>query len=69
MNDLFRVYRGESEPQYKDREHRLTTVNEETDFFDRRQGRPFRMLKKGWESWGETKLYFAVLEGKLKDLT
>jgi HEAT repeat protein len=69
VNDLFRVYRGEPEPQYEDREQRLTTVNEEADFFDRRQGRPFRMLKKGWESWGETKLYFAVLEGKLKDLT
>jgi HEAT repeat protein len=69
VNDLFRVYRGEPEPRYEDREHRITTVNEEADFFDRRQGRPFRMLKKGWESWGETKLYFAVLEGELKDLT
>jgi HEAT repeat protein len=68
VNDLFRVYRGEPEPRYEDREHRVTTVNEEVDFFDRRQGRPFRMLKKGWESWGETKLYFAVLEGELKDL-
>jgi HEAT repeat protein len=68
VNDLFRVYREEPEPRYEDREHRVTTVNEEVDFFDRRQGRPFRMLKKGWESWGETKLYFAVLEGELKDL-
>ncbi len=67
VNELFRRYRGEPDPVYHDSDHRRTSVDEKRDFFDRRQGKPFRILRKGWESWGETKLYFAILEGQLQN--
>lgn len=65
LSEFFRKYRGE--PQIKfDYAERRTTNND--DYFDDRQGRPFRMLRKGWQAWGETKLYFALLEGDLRGL-
>jgi hypothetical protein len=68
MSALFRKYRGEPDIEYDFPEQRTTTVNEAEDYFDHRQGRPFRILDKGWESWGEIKLYFALLEDGLQAL-
>ena len=59
---LFRAYRDDPARQYRDNEERLTTVDEVEDYFDHRQGKPFRILKKGWESWGEVSLYFEMME-------
>lgn len=60
IETLFRELNNDPRPQERDRDvdWEKFYVDEYKDYFDRRTGRPFRMLRKGKAAWQDVRDYF-----------
>lgn len=63
VEGLFRELNSDPRPKERERveDWEKYFVDVENDYFDRRSGRPFRMLRKGKEAWHEVRDYFRII--------